>query len=138
MNLRAWHERFWGSKITNHNNVHNCLIVWSFGQGHLVIFDFGNAVIAHYIKRGAIRLDSTSNYDVKFLLDIADLNSGSVFRIDGENLGGKLLGSSLVVLHEEVVSHQIVIGSGQHRVVSLALLRLGADELSQLLVVLMS
>ena len=22
---------------------------WSFGQGHLVIFDFGNAVIAHYI-----------------------------------------------------------------------------------------
>jgi hypothetical protein len=21
----------------------------SFGQGHLVIFDFGNAVIAHYI-----------------------------------------------------------------------------------------
>ena len=22
---------------------------WSFGHGHLVIFDFGNAVIAHYI-----------------------------------------------------------------------------------------
>ena len=22
--------------------------LWSFGQGHLVIFDFGNAVIAHY------------------------------------------------------------------------------------------
>ena len=25
------------------------LKTWSFGQGHLVIFDFGNAVIAHYI-----------------------------------------------------------------------------------------
>ena len=24
-------------------------LMWSFGHGHLVIFDFGNAVIAHYI-----------------------------------------------------------------------------------------
>jgi hypothetical protein len=33
------------------DEVSNCnrQMSWSFGQGHLVIFDFGNAVIAHYI-----------------------------------------------------------------------------------------
>jgi len=38
---------------SKHGKV-DCIPLWSFGQGHLVIFDFGNVVICSlYIKLGS-------------------------------------------------------------------------------------
>ena len=45
----AHNQHFFQKKLLVDYIWYSCINVWSFGQGHLVIFDFGNVVIAHYI-----------------------------------------------------------------------------------------